>query len=388
MEDFVQTALVAATALSVCSCGSFAGSGVRDSPPKTVALDPMMAGKSLAGTTYRSTITAAVRQPVTSARQGIAVFLTRQRELVAGNLPEDTTPSPPIVETPGDADFDRLLDEHDFRQPESGSLKWLVDGSEFFGEMDRQIASAQKSIRIKFYIFDNDDIAVRYADKLRKRSDEVDVDVLYDDFGTATAHLSSPETEPPAGFVPPSDMKKYLENGSGVEVRRTLNPWLVADHTKLVLFDNRTAILGGMNIGREYFSEWHDLMVRVEGPVVAELAPIFDRAWDHAGPFGDLTLLAPRKEFPKPAVTGHTIPIRILRTDAGGGRHEILEASLLAIRGAKKRILIENPYFANDDIMLAVRAAAKRGVDVKVRLRICRGDRRSAVGRPQKVGMT
>lgn len=27
-----------------------------------------------------------------------------------------------------------------------------------------------------------------------------------------------------------------------------------------------------MNIGREYFNEWHDLMVRIDGPVVAHLA--------------------------------------------------------------------------------------------------------------------
>jgi cardiolipin synthase len=39
---------------------------------------------------------------------------------------------------------------------------------------------------------------------------------------------------------------------------------------------------------------------------------------------------------------------------------------LLAIRCAKKRILIENPYFASDEILAAVRAAAMRGVDVRV----------------------
>ena len=39
---------------------------------------------------------------------------------------------------------------------------------------------------------------------------------------------------------------------------------------------------------------------------------------------------------------------------------------MLAIRGAKRRILIENPYFANDEVQLAITAAAQRGVDVKV----------------------
>jgi cardiolipin synthase len=100
----------------------------------------------------------------------------------------------------------------------------------------------------------------------------VKVRVMFDDFGSATAHLSSPKTKVPASFQPPPDMRVYLEGGSNVRVRRTLNPWLVADHTKLLVFDDRTAILGGMNIGREYYNEWHDLMVRIDGPVVAHLA--------------------------------------------------------------------------------------------------------------------
>ena len=36
------------------------------------------------------------------------------------------------------------------------------------------------------------------------------------------------------------------------------------------------------------------------------------------------------------------------------------------MRGAKRRVLIENPYFASDEILAAVRAAAMRGVDVRV----------------------
>lgn len=348
------------------SCGNLAGPSAQNSPPKTVALDPLMAGRALAKTTFRSTVTATLKQPVTTVRQGIAVAWLRPREVVASNLPEKMAQQPAISETPGTAAFENLLDENHFPRQHLGTLKWLVDGEDFFGEMDRQIAAARKSIRAQFYIFDNDDIAVRYADKFRKRSHEIDVDILYDDFGTATAHLSSPETRPPTGFKPPSDMEAYLKKDSEVDVRMTLNPWLVADHTKLVIFDDTTAMLGGMNIGREYYNEWHDLMVRVEGPVVAHLASILSRSWRNSGPFGNLSLLAPPQKFPKTAANSSAIPIRILRTDAGRGRHEILEASLLAIRGAKRRILIENPYFANDEVASAVSAAALRGVDVKV----------------------
>jgi cardiolipin synthase len=78
-------------------------------------------------------------------------------------------------------------------------------------------------------------------------------------------------------------MFSYLEDGSKVKARRILDLWLTCDHTKLLVFDSRTAIIGGMNIGREYDSERHDLMVRVEGPVVQSLAREFSRAWRKAG---------------------------------------------------------------------------------------------------------
>jgi cardiolipin synthase A/B len=46
------------------------------------------------------------------------------------------------------------------------------------------------------------------------------------------------------------------------------NPGLVTDHTKVFIFDEQEAYLGGMNIGREYATDRHDMMVRVTGPVV------------------------------------------------------------------------------------------------------------------------
>lgn len=343
-----------------------AGPSAQNSPPKVVTLDPMLAGKALAETTLRATLLAAIRQPITTTRQGLAVLWHRPREIVAGNLPVSPESGTALEEAPGTAGFERMLDSEGFPKAEYGALTWLVDGDQFFPELDRQIASAKSSIYTQIYIFDNDDIAVRYADMLRKRSADVKVRVLYDDFGSVTAHLSSPKTKAPAGFVPPSDMKAFLEEGSKVQVRRTLNPWLVADHTKLLVFDNRSAILGGMNIGREYYNEWHDLMVRVDGPAVAKLSGVFQKAWKKNGPMGDLAYLTRSRHFENPSPVPGQIPIRILRTEPGVGKHEIRDSSLLAVRGARKRIFIENPYFASDEILAAVIAAAKRGVDVRV----------------------
>lgn len=315
---------------------------------------------------FRATGVAAVRQPFTTVKLGLVNLWHRPRELITGTVPFDLLSQPALPDAPGTAEFEALLDRKKFPEAESGSLEWLVDGKGFFPELDRQIDAARKSIDIQLFIFDNDDIAVRYADKLMRRSAEVPVRLLFDDLGSTFAYASPPLTPAPAGFVPPDDMASYLKKSGKVRVRRILDPWLSCDHTKLLVFDHSTAILGGMNIGREYYSEWHDLMVRVNGPVVATLAADFNRAWRKAGPLGDFALFRKPRFFHRPHPVSGGIPLRVFRTDAAVGRYDILDATLLAIRGARERIWIENPYFGNAEIALAVRDAALRGVDVRV----------------------
>jgi hypothetical protein len=41
--------------------------------------------------------------------------------------------------------------------------------------------------------------------------------------------------------VTPDSIEQYLKAGSRVKVRKQPNPWLVSDHTKVLMFDRRTA---------------------------------------------------------------------------------------------------------------------------------------------------
>lgn len=352
--------------LLLASCGSLQSNALRSVERRPQASDPITGGGQLAVSALRSTSLAAVRQPVTTVRTGLAMLWHRPREVVSGNLPVEIDLQPSHAARPGTAEFEDLLDREGMPRRESGSVDWLVDGREFFPELDRQLAAATRSVDIQFFIYDNDDIAVRYADILKRRAESVPVRLLFDDLGSTFAHTAAPETPGPDGFQPPADIARYLRQDSEIAVRRTLNPWLVCDHTKLLVFDRRTAILGGMNIGREYYSEWHDLMMKVEGPIVGSLSREFSGAWRKSGPWGDLALLRKPAFFRRPGPVDGGAPLRILRTDAARGQHHVLDASLLAIRAARQRIWIENPYFAHDDIAQAVEAAARRGVDVRV----------------------
>lgn len=151
--------------------------------------------------------------------------------------------------------------------------------------------------------------------------------------------------------------------GSRVQVRVSQNPWLVADHSKLFIIDGKEAYLGGMNIGREYRHDWHDLMVRVTGPVTTALQNHFDRAWKLQGSFGDLRALLHRRLKPDLAATGRDhFPIRILRTTPS--RIDIEKAILVAIRMSRKRIMVQNSYLTSELLLRELLMARKRGVKV------------------------
>lgn len=349
------------------SCGSLRSNAGRSTESRPQASDMLTGTGQLAVSAFRSTSLAALRQPFTTVRSGFALLWHRPREVVSGNLPvEIQFEAKQAAEIPGTEEFEALLDKEGLPKRETGSISWLVDGKEFFPELDRQLANAKQSVDLQFFIYDNDDVAVRYAQVLKGRAETVPVRVMFDDLGSSFAHTAAPETPGPNGFSPPADMANYIEKDSKVRVRRTLNPWLICDHTKLLVFDRTTAILGGMNMGQEYFSEWHDLMVKVEGPVVGTLSKQYDRAWRKAGAWGDFALFRKPRARLAPKATPRDIPLRVMRTDAARGQQHILDATLLAIRAARKRIWIENPYFAHDDTAQALAAAARRGVDVRV----------------------
>lgn len=352
--------------LLLAGCGTLQVNLTQSAERREQANDSLTQTQALGRTILRATTVATLRQPVTSTKTGLAIIWNRSKQLVRSNITLHDEPKDLPWQRPGTPEFERLLDRKGLQRTFPGKLEYLIDGA-FFDAYQREVAKARHHVDVQIFIFDNDDIGVHCADQLKRKSNqpETRVRVMFDDLGTSFASGTAPETPAPRGFTPPADMADYLEKNSKVRARRTLNPWLMADHTKLLLFDRQVAMLGGMNLGREYKSEWHDLMVRVEGPITAPLQREFNRAWRKAGPWGDFALFRTPERW-RPASTTGGAPLRILRTDAAEGRQEILAASLLAIRASKRRIWIENPYFASDEIKDAVCSAAKRGVDVRV----------------------
>jgi cardiolipin synthase len=243
----------------------------------------------------------------------------------------------------------------------------LIDGEAFFVSLVQAIQEARESVDIRLYIFDSDDYALRIADLLKARSREIRVRVLVDRLGTMAAGQVPSKSPYYSRKKPPLSIADYLRSDSNIEVRVVDNPWLTSDHTKVIVVDRSQAYIGGMNIGREYRYEWHDLMVKVKGPIVGRLRKDFDKRWAHTGLGGDLAFfIESLKEEPGAGVADGPdfVDIRPLYTRTGDA--QILRAQLAAIRQAQSRIYIEQPYVSDDEIIAELIRARRRGVDVRV----------------------
>jgi cardiolipin synthase A/B len=285
-------------------------------------------------------------------------------------FPKPSTHYPPLAHGDGMdlAHWEAWLDRYTGTRQEEGSLDLLIDGERFFPRLKQAFAAATNHIHVDVYIFDKDDVGVSFADQLKDRSSQVKVKVILDRLGSIASGAAPPGTPLPEDFVAPDSIYSYLEDNSKVQVRPFLNPWFSSDHAKVFLVDGTHAWLGGMNLGREYRYEWHDLMVELQGPVVAALENEFRHDWAHEGPLGDLAYAAALARGPRAMPPSRPedrwIQMRLLPTKTAW--KPFSAAVQASIRKSKSYIYLENPYLFDKRVIVALVRARNRGVDVRV----------------------
>jgi cardiolipin synthase len=254
--------------------------------------------------------------------------------------------------------FERRLDRITGTRQQHGRLRFLIDGDEFFPRFIESITNAEEFIKIRTYIFDNDDYALLVAGLLKDRSNTVPVKVLMDGLGTIQASFVGADSQP-SGYVGPASINRVLNDSDGeLESRLLSNTWFAGDHTKTAIIDGHTAFLGGMNIGREYRFDWHDMMVELGGPVVQQLDHDFDKAWKSS-----MSRDPPRASNDGLSNSG-LAQMRLLYTSLRDP--QIYKSYLAAIKSARQYIYIENAYFSDDRLRYELIKASRRGVDVRV----------------------
>ncbi len=312
-----------------------------------------------------------LKNPVSSCGRTVSQWLEWPLTLIGPRLRPNRGALPALSQAAGMdlVSWEEWLDRHTDSPRERGSVRLLIDGDRFFPLLERRVAEAQSNICIHVCIFDNDDLGVELADALKQRSTNIEIKVVFDRMISRGAARAMPATPMRAGFTPPHSMGDYLRSGSKVRVRPQPNPGLSADHSKIFLIDQRYVYIGGMNLGREYRYEWHDLMAEVQGPVVASFQRQFDKKWAQVGLWGDCGLakecLRKRTSSSEPPEPGLRL-IELRRLYTRSFDHQIRRAERAAIDRARSRIFVENPYFFSNEMLTALTRARQRGVDVRV----------------------
>lgn len=170
-----------------------------------------------------------------------------------------------------------------------------------------------------------------------------------------------PMFQPTRGRVRAEQRK--LTVGTGVRCvldarERTLH----CHHEKLVIVDDAIAFVGGLDFtaleGDRHDSTdhppsrplgWHDLMTRLSGPVVADVAEHFRQRWAEVA--GE-DLPAPR--VPEPDGSSHAQLLRTVPEKtydfAPKGEFTVLDAYLRALRSARRLVYLENQFLWSPEI--------------------------------------
>jgi cardiolipin synthase A/B len=249
---------------------------------------------------------------------------------------------------------------------EGNAVELLVDGNTTYDALGAAIDAAKHYVHAEYYLIRRDATAGWLRERLiaaAKRG--VRVRLLVDGYGSfwLTPRWRRPLRAAGAqmAFFLPARLL-------------FLQPMNLRNHRKIVVVDGEVAFTGGINVGNEYrgaAQPWRDTHLRLRGPVVRDLARVFGQDW-HFATRRPLPAEEAIDEQPEPADAPGTATIAVVRSGPdlqGAAREAIHRVFFSAITLARTRVQVTTPYFIPDrSIVVALQAAALRGVDVRLLL--------------------
>ncbi|MCA1829673.1 MAG: phosphatidylserine/phosphatidylglycerophosphate/cardiolipin synthase family protein [Myxococcales bacterium] len=232
----------------------------------------------------------------------------------------------------------------------------LLDNGAVFDALAADVGKAQRSINAETFIWTNGTASDRVLDAIKQRTEKgVICRVLLDAVGSA------PLRDELIG--------KFAAARCQVRVFRPIpGPDNAArNHRKVFVIDGRVGFTGGFGVDDKWLGDglskknWRDTNVRVEGPAVAQMQQSFAENWQE--PAGDFL---PASDFPRLEEVGPA-KAAFVRSDAAPVVTRAERLTQLAIAAARKRLWIENAYFAPSHAILDLLGRqAAAGVDVRM----------------------
>jgi cardiolipin synthase len=259
-----------------------------------------------------------------------------------------------------------------FEETVAASAEVHVEGRNFYPPMLDDVASASSSVHINQFGFKPGVIGETFAEALiAKAAEGVHVRLIVDSGGSNPEGASRAlyERLVAAGVevcVVRAARFRVREGplGRGGEQGWNLGGLLHVDHRKVIIVDGRIGWVGGAGI-EDHFQDgrFHDLFVRVTGPVVSQLQLVFLASFRWLGgeiERGELDVLFPALDGgadPIPAVVLHNAP----------GKFRPISTEIARIlEGASKTLDVVNPYVTDRGMIRRIADAARRGVRVRL----------------------
>ncbi len=227
----------------------------------------------------------------------------------------------------------------------------------FFDHILKAIPQAERSIDVETYIFELDELGNRLIEELRRAAGRgVAVRVMLD--GVGSLHSAEEVAARFGGSAVKVKIYHPVRWWSFFAFARNLNR---RNHRKVWLLDSNTAYVGSMNIAH---NDWTDYGIRVEGKWVALLRQSFEKSW--LGQARWRQLVRPSTLWRRaPYQKGRWVRLNDTMLRRRRNYRLLLQRSNTALR----RIWLASPYFVPRlDLVRALCAAARRGVDVRILL--------------------
>jgi cardiolipin synthase len=250
-----------------------------------------------------------------------------------------------------------------------GNSAELID--DYVGSISAMIAdidTATQYVHVEFFILTLDATTTPFFEALERATGRgVKVRVLSD-------HLASLMNPPRK-----ATLARLAGMGAQWHAMLPLRPfrgqWQRPDlrnHRKIVVVDGRVGYTGSQNLIDATYNKkkniarglhWHEVMVRLEGPVVRELNAVFVTDW-----YSETNELLPLDTTPVVLGSDPTLlDAQVLPSGPSFDSDNNLKLYSALIHKAEKQVSITSPYFVPDEsITLAIVTAAARGLLVEL----------------------
>lgn len=243
----------------------------------------------------------------------------------------------------------------------------LTDPYQAWTRLQADLRAARTTIAIELYMLMPDEVGNAFADELALACGRgVSVRLMLDSLGSMDL----------------TDELLLRMNEAGVETQfygplhlsEPWSRWARRNHRKVFMIDDRVVHVTGMNVSADYFAlkpgtpSWADVGVRVEGPLVLDVAAELARHWRQGRRKSRADRRSETLRLQSAKEPQHTRTLATVAFNHGRIRQaNVSRRYLQAVRAARESILLAQSYFLPERALeRALVKAAKAGRDVRI----------------------